>query len=213
MYCTHRTKSLIRGTVKIQLWCVRSIVHKFMLRSCCSDRTGLCRIRTRQCWQNGGWKWEWTQSHVVRSTWLTPGLQNRRYGHPGPLIWCRQYDSKKCIFHFLLINNTAVPWLLPYFGVWRHVFYWFVYGLTTPSVALVTQRRITERRLDGNSEVLKLNAAGSINTLAPKYQILLEDLWTIWSCCLYVFYEYYCHNPSYSLGSIFYQCVYGFIPV
>jgi hypothetical protein len=103
----------------------------------------------------------------------------------------------------LLINNTAVPWLLPYFGVWRHVFYWFVYGLTAPSVALVTQRRTTERRLDGNSEVLKLKAAGSIKTLAPKYQTLLEDLWTIWSCCLYVFYEYYYHNPSYSLGSIF----------
>jgi hypothetical protein len=28
--------------------------------------------------------------------------------------------------------------------------------------------------------------------------------------CLYVFYEYYYHIPSYSLGSIFYQCIYGF---
>jgi len=27
----------------------------------------------------------------------------------------------------------------------------------------------------------------------------LEDLWTIWSCCLYVFYEYYYHISSYSL--------------
>ena len=34
-------------------------------------------------------------------------------------------------------------------------------------------------------------------------QTLLEDLWTIWSCCLYVFYEYYYHISSYSLGSIF----------
>jgi len=25
-------------------------------------------------------------------------------------------------------------------------------------------------------------------------QTLLEDLWTVWSCCLYVFYEYYYHN-------------------
>jgi hypothetical protein len=25
-------------------------------------------------------------------------------------------------------------------------------------------------------------------------QTLLEDLWTIWSCCLYVFYEYYYNN-------------------
>jgi hypothetical protein len=31
-------------------------------------------------------------------------------------------------------------------------------------------------------------------------------LWTIWSCCLYVFYEYYYHN-------IFYQCICGFIPL
>jgi len=37
-------------------------------------------------------------------------------------------------------------------------------------------------------------------------QTLLEDLWTIWSCCLYVLYEYYYHNN-------FYQCIYGFIPV
>jgi len=34
-------------------------------------------------------------------------------------------------------------------------------------------------------------------------QTLLENLWTIRSCCLYVFYEYYYHIPSYSLGSIF----------
>ena len=40
-----------------------------------------------------------------------------------------------------------------------------------------------------------------------------EDLWTMWSCCLYVFYEYYYYICSYSLGSIFYQCIYGFIPV
>jgi len=122
MYCTNRIKRTLRGTVKIQLWCVRSTVHKFMLRSCCSDRTGLWRIRTREDWQNGEGKWEWTQSPVVRSTWLTPGLQNNRYGHPGPLIWCRQYDWKKSIFHFMLINNTAVTRLLLYFGVWRHVF-------------------------------------------------------------------------------------------
>ena len=34
-------------------------------------------------------------------------------------------------------------------------------------------------------------------------QTLLEDLWTIWSCSLYVFYEYYYNIPSYSLGSVF----------
>ena len=34
-------------------------------------------------------------------------------------------------------------------------------------------------------------------------QTLLEDLWTTWSCCLYVFYEYCYHIPSCSLGSIF----------
>jgi hypothetical protein len=44
-------------------------------------------------------------------------------------------------------------------------------------------------------------------------QTLLEDLRTIWSCCLYVFYEYYYHIPSYFLGSIFYHCIYGFISV
>ena len=27
-------------------------------------------------------------------------------------------------------------------------------------------------------------------------QTLLEDLWTIWSCCLYVFYDYHSHIPS-----------------
>jgi hypothetical protein len=47
--------------------------------------------------------------------------------------------------------------------------------------------------------------------LVIRCQTLLEDLWTIWSCWLYVFYEYYYHNPSYSLGSIFYQCIYGFV--
>jgi hypothetical protein len=34
-------------------------------------------------------------------------------------------------------------------------------------------------------------------------QTLLEDIWTIWSCCLYVFYKYCYHIPSYSLCSIF----------
>jgi len=47
--------------------------------------------------------------------------------------------------------------------------------------------------------------------IAVRCQTLLEDLWTICSCCLYVFYYY--HILSYSLGSIFYQCIYGFIPV
>ena len=37
--------------------------------------------------------------------------------------------------------------------------------------------------------------------LVIRCQTLLEDLWTIWSCCLYVFYYY--HILSYSLGSIF----------
>jgi len=49
--------------------------------------------------------------------------------------------------------------------------------------------------------------------LVMRYQTLLEDLWTIWSCCLYVFYEYSYHIPSYPLCYIFYQCIYGFIPV
>jgi magnesium-transporting ATPase (P-type) len=30
--------------------------------------------------------------------------------------------------------------------------------------------------------------------LVVRCQTLLEDLWTIWSCCLYVFYEHYYHN-------------------
>jgi hypothetical protein len=38
------------------------------------------------------------------------------------------------------------------------------------------------------------------------YQTLLEDLWTIWSCCSYVFYYY--HISSYSLGSIFFLSMY-----
>ena len=49
--------------------------------------------------------------------------------------------------------------------------------------------------------------------LSNKVSNILEDIWTIKSCCLYVFYEDYYHIPSYSLGSIFYQCIYGFIPV
>ena len=32
----------------------------------------------------------------------------------------------------------------------------------------------------------------------------ISFLWTIRSCCLYVFYEYYYHIPSYSLGCIFF---------
>ena len=39
--------------------------------------------------------------------------------------------------------------------------------------------------------------------------ILLEDIQTIGSCCLYVFCYY--HILSYSLCSIFYQCIYGCI--
>jgi len=42
--------------------------------------------------------------------------------------------------------------------------------------------------------------------LVIRCQTLLEDLWTTWSCCLYVFYEYYYHNT-------FYQCIYVFILV
>jgi len=52
-----------------------------------------------------------------------------------------------------------------------------------------------------------------VMVLVIRDQTLLKDLWTIWSCCLYVFYVYYYHIPSYSLGSIFYQCIYGFSPV
>ena len=44
--------------------------------------------------------------------------------------------------------------------------------------------------------------------LVIRCQTLLEDLWIIWSCCLYVFYEYYYHIPSYSLGSVFFINVY-----
>jgi hypothetical protein len=50
-----------------------------------------------------------------------------------------------------------------------------------------------------------------VMVLVIRFWTLLEDLWTIWSCCLYVFYYY--HILSYSLCSIFYQCIYGFIPV
>jgi hypothetical protein len=39
--------------------------------------------------------------------------------------------------------------------------------------------------------------------LVIRCQILLEDLWLIRSCCLYVFYEYCYHIPSYSLGFYF----------
>jgi len=40
-----------------------------------------------------------------------------------------------------------------------------------------------------------------VMVLVIRCQTLFEDLWTIWSCYLYVFYYY--HIPSYSLGSIF----------
>jgi len=71
--------------------------------------------------------------------------------------------------------------------------------------------------------------------LVIRRQTLLEHLWTIWSCCLYAFYEYYYHIPSYFTSTIItflhilrvllshsfiffrfyfcYQCIYGFIPV
>jgi hypothetical protein len=39
--------------------------------------------------------------------------------------------------------------------------------------------------------------------LVIRCQTLLQDLWTIWSCCFYVFYYY--HILSYPLGSIFYE--------
>jgi len=47
--------------------------------------------------------------------------------------------------------------------------------------------------------------------LVIRCQTLLDDLWTIRSCCLYVFYYY--HIPLYSFGSIFYHCIYCFVPV
>ena len=51
------------------------------------------------------------------------------------------------------------------------------------------------------------------NNSLPAHMYVTFRIWTIRSCCLYVFYEYYYHIPSYSLGSIFYQCMYGFISV
>jgi hypothetical protein len=48
-----------------------------------------------------------------------------------------------------------------------------------------------------------LYSCSVVMVLVISCQKVLEDLWTIWSCCLYVFYEYYCHIPSYSLSSIF----------
>jgi len=53
--------------------------------------------------------------------------------------------------------------------------------------------------------LLYLYSRIKINSPDKQGQILLEDLWTIWSCCLYVFYEYYYHNIFLSM--------YGFIPV
>ena len=47
--------------------------------------------------------------------------------------------------------------------------------------------------------------------LEIKCVTLLVDIWTIWICCLYVFCYY--HILSYSLRSIFYQCICGCIPV
>jgi len=38
-------------------------------------------------------------------------------------------------------------------------------------------------------------------------QTLLEDLWKIWSCCLYIFYEYYYHNNFLSMYIWFYSCL------
>jgi len=40
-----------------------------------------------------------------------------------------------------------------------------------------------------------------VMVLVIRCQTLLKNLWTIWSCCLYVFYYY--HILSYTLGSIF----------
>jgi hypothetical protein len=50
-----------------------------------------------------------------------------------------------------------------------------------------------------------------VMVLVIRCQSLLEDFRTIWSCYLYVFYCY--HILSCSLGSIFYQCIYGSISV
>jgi len=35
--------------------------------------------------------------------------------------------------------------------------------------------------------------------LSNKVSNIIRRQWTIWSCCLYVFYEHYYHIPSYSL--------------
>ena len=44
-----------------------------------------------------------------------------------------------------------------------------------------------------------MKCSSVVMVLVIRCQTLLEDLWTIWSCCLYVLYKYYSHIPSYSL--------------
>jgi hypothetical protein len=55
----------------------------------------------------------------------------------------------------------------------------------------------------GSTKAPQKNLYSPKQEIITRCQILLEDLWTIWSCCLNVFYEYYHHIPSYSLRSIF----------
>jgi len=50
-----------------------------------------------------------------------------------------------------------------------------------------------------NRKVSAAECCSVVMALVVGCQTLLEDLWTVWSCCLYVFYEYYYHIPSYSL--------------
>jgi hypothetical protein len=80
---------------------------------------------------------------------------------------------------------------------------------------------VGQRWLDGNTALGRMREAKSdvtchsivhwsvadccsvVMALVTRCQTLLEDLRTTWSWCLYVFYEYFYHIPSYSLGSIF----------
>ena len=54
-----------------------------------------------------------------------------------------------------------------------------------------------------NKETVALTPPSACSPREPS-----KKTWTTWSCCLYVFYEYCYHIPSYSLGSIFFINVY-----
>ena len=71
-------------------------------------------------------------------------------------------------------------------------FHW--HNPSSPTMALGSTQPLTEMRNGEAPRTGRLLPPKNTSWWGKRCQTLLEDLWTIWSCRLYVFYEYYYYN-------------------